>query len=48
MWADLSQGLDMHVEATAANPSDAAELRDAFKAAVSMGGPVCRTLSPRR
>jgi hypothetical protein len=37
MWAGLSQGLDMHVEAVAASPSDAAELRDTFKAAVAMG-----------
>ena len=37
MWADLSQGLNMHVEAVAASPNDAAELRDTFKAAVSMG-----------
>jgi hypothetical protein len=37
MWADISQGLDMHVEAVAANPNDAAELRDTFRAAVSMG-----------
>lgn len=37
MWADLSQGLSLHVEAVAASPSDAAELRDTFKAAVSMG-----------
>jgi hypothetical protein len=37
MWADLSQGLNMHVEAVAASPNDAAELRDTFKAAVAMG-----------
>jgi hypothetical protein len=37
MWADLSQGLNMHVEAVAASPNDAVELRDTFKAAVSMG-----------
>jgi hypothetical protein len=37
MWADLSQGLDMHVLAVAASPNDAAELRDTFKAAVAMG-----------
>jgi len=37
MWADLSQGLDMHVLAVAASVNDAAELRDTFKAAVSMG-----------
>jgi hypothetical protein len=37
MWADISQGLDMHVEAVAASPNDAAELRDTFKAAVGMG-----------
>jgi hypothetical protein len=37
MWADLSQGLDMHVLAVAASANDAAELRDTFQAAVSMG-----------
>jgi hypothetical protein len=37
MWADLSQGLDMHVLAVAASANDAAELRDTFKAAVAMG-----------
>jgi len=37
MWVDLSQGLDMHVEAVAASANDAAELRDTFRAAVSMG-----------
>ena len=37
MWADLSQGLNMHVRAVAANPNAAAELRDTFKAAVAMG-----------
>jgi hypothetical protein len=37
MWADLSHGLDMRVEAFAASVNDAAELRDTFKAAVAMG-----------
>jgi hypothetical protein len=37
MWADLSQGLNMHVEAVAASPNDAAELRDTFQAVVAMG-----------
>jgi hypothetical protein len=37
MYAYLTQGLEMHVEAVAANPNDAAELRDTFQAAVTMG-----------
>jgi hypothetical protein len=37
MWAYLSQGLDMHVLAVAANTKDASELRDTCKAAIAMG-----------
>jgi len=37
LWADLQQGLDMHVQAVAANENDAAELRDTVKAAITMG-----------
>jgi len=37
MWGDLSQGLEMHVSAVAGSASDAAELRDVFRAGVSMG-----------
>lgn len=37
MYAYLTQGLEMHIEAVAANPNDAAELRDTFQAAVTMG-----------
>jgi hypothetical protein len=37
MWADISQGLTMHLEAVAASSNDAVELRDTFKAAVAMG-----------
>lgn len=46
MWADLSLGLDMHVLAVAASTNDAAELRDTFKAAVSMGRLGARNAQP--
>jgi hypothetical protein len=36
LWGDLSQGLEMHAQATAASASDAEALRDAFKAAIGM------------
>jgi hypothetical protein len=37
MWGDLSQGLELHISALAGSESDAAELRDVFRAGVSMG-----------
>jgi hypothetical protein len=37
LWGDLSQGLEMHVSALAGSESDAAELRDVFRAGTSMG-----------
>jgi hypothetical protein len=37
VWGDLSQGLELHIQAQAANPADAESLRDAAKAAIGMG-----------
>jgi hypothetical protein len=36
MWGELSQSLELHVQATAANQTEAGTLRDTFKAAVAM------------
>jgi hypothetical protein len=36
MWGDLSQGLELHAQATAASEPDAEALRDTFKAAIGM------------